>query len=570
MRSEAWFEGDNEVALDHRVAFRNAGMEPPRSGQPVIGILCPASDVNPCDLPLRALVDEVKAGIRSRGGIGVELPVMSLGEDLMKPTAMLYRNLLAMEVEEYLRSYPLDGAVILGGCDKSIPGAVMGALSAGLPFLVVTSGSRRVARFEGSDAGAGTAMWRIWEQRRAGLISDERWQAFETKMACGPGVCNVMGTASTMAVVAEALGLVLPGTSLRPSGDPLKFVDARRTGECVTDMVTEGSTAREIVTDAAIRNAVRTLHAVGGSTNAVLHLLAIAGRATSPLTLDDFNDLGRHIPVVADIQPSGSLLIADLHDAGGVLAVMTLIRDRLELDALSATGASWSQTLTGSPAIRRGLIDPADALLTNGSLTVLRGSLAPDGAVVKTSAMSPRLRRHRGRAVVFDGYHDMLTRMDDPDLDVTEDDVLVLAGAGPVGVPGMPEWGMLPLPARLTARGVDDMVRISDSRMSGTSFGTCILHVAPEGAVGGPIGLVRTGDPIVVDVDARRLDIEIPTTDLAARRERWVSPAERHHRGWPKLYRDHVMQANTGCDFDFLRPGPGPYQPMVEPVIGRS
>lgn len=572
LRSHAWFAGDDEVAVIHRVAMRNAGFNlSAEERRPVIGVLNSASDLNPCNLPLRALANDVRAGVNEGGGICVELPVMSLGEDLMKPTAMLYRNLLAMEVEEYLRTYPVDGVVLLANCDKSVPGAVMGAASADLPFLVVTAGARpATAVFHGRQVGSGTDLWRAWEDHRSGRMNDEEWAEFERCLACGQGACNTMGTASSMAIVAETLGLSLPGTSVIPAADPDRARAAHESGRRIVAMVQEGLAPSRILTDAAFRNATRVLHAIGGSTNALVHLLAIAGRTASSLSLNDLGVLGRNIPMLVDVEPSGRLLIQDFHAAGGVPALLRLLDNQLELESLSATGRPWSAELPLTVTTGGALQDPSSICSPDGAFAIVNGTLAPHGAVLKTSAASPGLFEHFGPALVFRSYEEMRDRIDDPQLPVTPDTVLVLAGAGPVGVPGMPEWGMIPIPAKLAAAGVKDMVRITDARMSGTSFGTCFLHVAPEAAVGGPLALVRDGDIIRVDVRGGRLDLDVDSDELDRRRTAWTPPVSSHLRGWPALYQAHVTQADTGCDFDFLRAPTPQHRRFVPPVIGRS
>ena len=572
LRSREWFAGDDEVAVMHRVAMRNAGFDLNADEQrPVIGVLNSASDLNPCNLPLHALVGDVREGVTEAGGICVELPVMSLGEDLMKPTAMLYRNLLAMEVEEYLRTYPLDGVVVLANCDKSVPGAVMGAVSADLPFLVVTAGARpATSLFRGRRVGTGTDLWRAWEDHRSGRMDDQQWAEFERCLACGQGACNTMGTASSMAIVMEALGLSLPGTSVIPAGDPKRSVAARDSGRRVVAMVNESLLPSHVLTNAAFRNAVRVLHAVGGSTNAIVHLLAIAGRTAASLRLKDIGPLGQGIPVIADVEPSGRLLIQDFDAAGGVPALLRLLGDRVELEAVTATGEPWGSLLPMAVATGGALCAPASSPHPDGAFAVVSGSLAPLGAVLKTSAATAALLEHRGPALVFRSYADMRERIDDPDLPVTPETVLVLAGAGPVGVPGMPEWGMIPIPAKLAAAGVKDMVRVTDARMSGTSFGTCFLHVAPEAAVGGPLALVRDGDVIGVDVKAGRLELEVSDEELARRRAEWAPTPSSHLRGWPALYQAHVTQADTGCDFDFLLAPTPEHRRFVPPVVGRS
>ena len=582
LRSREWFDGDDEVAVMHRVALRSSGLDlgdaPDRADwgdRPVIGIADSSSELNPCNQPLRALAERVRQGVHEAGGIAVTFGVMSLGEDLMKPSAMLYRNLLSMEVEEYLRSYPLDGVVLLANCDKSVPGAVMGALSADLPTVVVTAGPRPPASFRGRQVGTGTDLWRAWQDHRTGALDDAGWAEFERCLACGQGACNTMGTASSMAIVTEALGLALPGSALVPAGDQARDEIAVEAGRRVVALVADDVRPSAIATDAAFRNAVRALHAVGGSTNAVVHLLAMAGRTASRLTLDDVAALGRDVPMIADVEPSGRFLAQDLHAAGGLPAVLATLGDRVETGALTVSGRTWREELdlrapsAGDPE-RPALRPVDDPLREGGTFAVVRGSLAPDGALLKASAASPELMRHTGPALVFRSYAEMRERIDDPELPVTPDTVLVLAGAGPVGAPGMPEWGMIPIPAKLAADGVSDMVRVTDARMSGTSFGTCFLHVAPEAAVGGPLALVQDGDPVTVDVEAGLVDLDVDPAELDRRRAGRVLPADEHLRGWPALYRRHVTQADTGCDFDFLQAPTAAHRRFVPPVVGRS
>lgn len=571
LRSRAWFEGDDEVALIHRVAMRNAGIQiDVDHDRPVIAILNSASDLNSCNLPLSGYVGEIRAGIEEAGGIAVELPVMSLGEDLMKPTAMLYRNLLSIEVEEYCRTYPIDGLVLLANCDKSVPGAIMGATSADMPFILVTAGPRPISIFEGRRVGTGTDTWRAWQEHRSGAMSDERWEQYERCLACGQGACNTMGTASSMAVIAEVLGVSLPGSAAVPANDPRRAAIARSSGRRVVELVREDARPLARLTAPAFRNAVRALHAVGGSTNAIIHLLAMAGRSNFALTLQDLDALGRDVPVIADVEPSGRLLMQDFDAAGGVPVLMGALHDVMEMGAMTASGRPWSEEAVGGDEYGGAIIDPASSPSPNGCFRVVRGNLAPDGAVIKVSAASPRLMRHTGPAVVFHGYEDMRARIDDPSLGITPDSVLVLAEAGPVAVPGMPEWGMIPIPAALAATGVDDMVRVTDARMSGTSFGACVLHVAPEAAVGGPLGLVRDGDPITLDVDAGVLSLHVDDAELSARAELTKPFSTPHLRGWPALFQQHVLQADRGCDLDFLCAPTAETRRVVPPVIGRS
>ncbi|MHB1781814.1 MAG: dihydroxy-acid dehydratase, partial [Acidimicrobiales bacterium] len=514
LRSDRWIVGSDEVALEHRVALRSAGVAVgPDGGRPVIGIANSASELNPCNLPLRELAGAACDGIVEAGGLAVEFPVISLGEDLMKPTAMLYRNLLAIEIEEMLRSYPLDGVVLLANCDKTVPGALMGAASTRLPALLVTGGARPPCVFRGDRVGTGTALWRLWDERRAGALDDAAWLELEHCLSKGTGACNTMGTASTMAILAEVLGLLVPGASTIPSGDPRALDAARATGRRVTELAAHGGSPFATCDDASFRNAIRVLNAIGGSTNAVLHLVALAGRLGIDLDLGDVDRLGRDVPLLVDVEPAGSGLLPDFDAAGGVPALMRELGDLLEPEVVladgrrtaevagTASGASAGTASGMASAMSSGAILPRDRpLLSGGAFRVVQGTLAPDGAVLKRSSATPALLRHRGRAVVFHGYEEMRYRIDDPSLDVDETSVLVLAGCGPVGGPGMPEWGMIPIPRKLLEAGVRDMVRVTDARMSGTSFGTVYLHVAPEAAIGGPLGHVRDGD--VIDTDA--------------------------------------------------------------------
>ena len=570
LRSRAWFAGDDETALANRVALASSGIEVTADAdRPVIGIANSASDLNPCNLPLVELAESAKAGVRAAGGLPVVFPTMSLGEDLMKPTAMLYRNLLAMEIEETIRAYPLDGIVILANCDKTVPGAIMGAISTDVPTIVVTAGARAPAVFRGHRIGTGTDLWRLWDERRAGHLSDAEWAELEGSLSCGLGACNTMGTASTMAILTEALGLMLPGSSSVAAEDPRRRSLARDAGARAVELVREELTPSHILTPAAFRNAIRVLHAVGGSTNAVIHLAAMAGRVGVPFELDDVRRYGADVPVLADIEPSGIGLMQDFDAGGGLPSLMREIAPLLETSARTITGTPLADVL-GSAAAPSGAIRTADrALHEHGAFATVRGSLAPDGALVKTSAATPALLRHRGRAVVFHGYDEMRRRVEDPALEADADSVLVLADCGPVGA-GMPEWGMVPIPLKLIEAGVHDMVRVTDARMSGTSFGTVFLHVAPEAAIGGPLALVEDGDTITVDVEEGRLDLDVAEDELERRRARWIAPPQLHLRGWPLLYREHVMQAPDGCDFDFLRAPTSAHRRFVEPVVGRS
>ena len=570
LRSDAWFTGDDEVAMQHRVAFATAGLDVSRQGgRPVIGIANSASELNPCNLPLRELAGAVRRGVLEAGGIPAEFGSISLGEDLMKPTSMLYRNLLAIEIEEMIRANPLDGIVILANCDKTVPGAIMGAASADVPTVVVTGGARPPAVFRGERIGTATALWRLWDERRTGRLGDDGWRALEACLNCGTGACNTMGTASTMALLTEALGLMIPGSSTIPAGDPRAPAAAAEAGRRAVAAVTGGLVPSALLSPAAFGNAIRVLHAVGGSTNAVIHLAAIAGRVGVDLPLDELARLGADMPVLADIQPSGGGLMQDFDAAGGLPALLRELAGLLDGAAGTIAGLTIGEIAAAAPA-PTGAIRPLDRPLgTGGAFAVVRGSLAPDGAIIKTSAATPGLLRHRGPAVVFHDYEDMRRRVEDPALPVTAGSVLVLRGCGPVGA-GMPEWGMIPIPAKLAAAGVTDMVRVTDARMSGTSYGTVFLHAAPEAAVGGPLALVADGDMISVDAAAGLISLEVPEGELARRRAAWASPASPHLRGWPALYRDHVLQAPQGCDLDFLRAPTAAHRRFVEPVVGRS
>jgi dihydroxyacid dehydratase/phosphogluconate dehydratase len=455
LRSSEWFFGDDETALSHRVVMKSVGLETdPSNARPIIGIADSSSDLNPCNLPLRKLVDEVKRGVLDAGGLPVAFPVMSLGEDLMKPSAMLYRNLLSMEVEEYLRAYPIDGVVLLANCDKSVPGSLMGAASANLPTVMLTAGARPVPVFRGKRIGTGTDLWRKWADLRAGKIDEAEWKEFEACLDCGLGSCNTMGTASSVAIMVEVLGLTLPGTSTIPAGTPERDRAAYESGVAAVRMVQKGITPAQVLTPAAFRNAARVLHACGGSTNAIIHLLAISGRVGGDLTLGDVSKLGEHIPVLADVLPSGEFLIQDFHAAGGTPALMAKLMDHLELEAITLDGETWLSHLPESTVTHAAIRNMSDPLKSDGAFAVVKGSLAPRGALIKTSAASSSLMKHRGHAVVFSGYEDMRMRIDDLTLNITPDSVLVLAGCGAVGVPGMPEWGMIPIPKHLAEQGL--------------------------------------------------------------------------------------------------------------------
>jgi dihydroxy-acid dehydratase len=552
LRSSAWYAGDDRNAYIHRAWMRRGAPDDAFAGRPQIAIANTASQLTPCNSHLGEIADAVGLGVHEASGVALEMPVVSLGETQVKPTAMLWRNMAAMAAEEMLRANPIDGAVLLGGCDKTIPSLLMAAASVDLPAVVVPGGPMLTGTFRGVPLGCGTDVWRLSEEVRAGTLSEQDFLRSETAMIRSRGHCNTMGTASTMAIVAEALGMVLPGTAGTPAPDSRLLQAAHETGRLVIEMVEADRRPSAVLSPGAFHNAIVTLAAVGGSTNAVLHLLALAGRVGVELTLEDFDRIGSHVPLLVDLQPSGRYLMEDFHRAGGLVAVLREISDLLDPDAITVTGRPLVDHLGEAPIWDAEVIRTrAQPLVPEAGIAVLRGSLAPDGAVIKPSAASPELLQHTGPAVVFDSIEDFHARVDDPDLPVTADSILVLRGCGPRGYPGMPEVANMPLPRKLLAQGVRDMVRICDGRMSGTAYGTVVLHVAPEAAAGGPLALVRDGDQIVLDVPARRLDLDVTEAELATRtpnRAGFASPA----RGWQRLYVDHVQQADTGADLDFL------------------
>jgi dihydroxy-acid dehydratase len=527
--------------------------------RPIVGIINTWSDLSPCHAHLRERAEAVKRGILLAGGMPFELPAMSLGEVMVKPTTMVYRNLLAMEVEELIRSLPIDGVVLLAGCDKTTPGTVMGAISAGVPLLFCPAGpmlnDRYVRRGEAERRiGAGTHTRVFWDEYQAGRVSDEEWVRLEGRMTRSPGTCNTMGTASTMTSIVEALGLALPGSTSIPAMDAGHNRMATDCGERIVQMIAQDLTPQRLLTPASFGNAAAVQMALGGSTNAAIHLIAMARRAGVPLTLEQLDAIGRRVPVLANLFPSGDRLMEDFHYAGGLPALMNRIREHLALDALTVTGRTLGENIAGREVQDDEVIRPLERPVSDsGALAVLRGNLAPEGAVMKSSAANPRYFRHTGRALVFDSPAEMNARCADPELDCDEDTVLVLRHAGPVGAPGMPEWGGLPIPKKLLDRGVRDMMRISDARMSGTHYGTCILHVSPEAAIGGPLALVQTGDRIALDVEARSLQLLVDEAELARRRAAWKPPVTPYARGYIRLYQQHVTQAHEGCDFDFLQ-----------------
>jgi dihydroxy-acid dehydratase len=556
-RSSEWLDRHDLDGFLHRSWLKSSGVSDEAfRGRPVIGICNSWSELVNCNVHLRGLAEAVKRGVLQAGGFPREFPVMSLGESLMKPTTMLYRNLMAMDVEESIRSYPLDGVVLLTGCDKTNPASILGACSANIPTIVVTGGPMLNGRWRGRELGSCSDCWHYHEELRAGRISEREFTEIEDSMSRSNGHCMTMGTASTMACVTEALGLTPPGGAAIPAVDSRRAHLAETAGRQIVELVERDLRPSDILTREALENAIRALHAISGSTNAIIHLIAYAGRLGIDLPLSLFDELCASTPWLVDLKPAGAHLMEDFYYAGGLPAVLEQIRDLLHLDAITVTGRTVGENLDSVPTeiIDEGVIRPrSNPLDPGGSLVVLRGNLCPDGAVMKISAADARLLSHEGRAIVFEDIHDLAARVDDPDLDVDADSVMVLRNAGPVGAPGMPEWGHLPIPAKLLKQGVSDLLRISDARMSGTSYGAVVLHVAPEAAVGGPLALIQTGDRIRLDVEARALDVLLDDAELAQRRAAWTPPTRKDERGYRRLYEDHVLQANEGCDLDFLR-----------------
>ena len=567
LRSARWFAPDDFRSFGHRSRAMQMGYAPTDwVGKPIIAIVNTWSDANQCHAHFKQRVDDVKRGVLQAGGFPLELPAISLSESMVKPTTMLYRNFLAMETEELLRSHPVDGAVLMGGCDKTTPGLTMGALSMGLPFIYLPAGPMLRGNWRGQVLGSGSDAFKYWDERRAGRLSDQAWQEMEAGIARSHGTCMTMGTAATMTGIAEALGLTLPGASSIPAADANHIRMSAECGRRIVDMVWDDLTPARMLGRASFDNAIACAMAMGCSTNAIIHLIAMSRRAGHPVTLDDFDAASRKVPVIANIRPSGdAYLMEDFFYAGGLPALLERIRGHLQIDALTVNGKTIGENIAGAEVYHDDVIRPLERpIYAEGALAVLRGNLAPDGVCIKPSACAPHLLRHTGRALVFDDYPALKQAVDDPDLDVSGDDILVLRYAGPKGA-GMPEWGMLPIPTKLLKAGVKDMLRLSDARMSGTSYGGCLLHCAPEAAIGGPLALVKTGDRITVDVPARTIHLEVSDDELALRRAAWVAPQPRYERGYGWLFGRHILQANEGCDFDFLETSFG--APVAEPDI---
>ncbi|MBO9431981.1 L-arabinonate dehydratase [Sulfitobacter sp. R18_1] len=556
LRSARWFAPDDLRSFGHRSRMMQMGLGPEDwEGRPVIGILNTWSEMNPCHLHFRDRAEDVKKGIAQAGGLGLEIPTISIDESFTKPTSMLYRNMIAMETEETIRSHPLDGVVLMGGCDKSTPGLTMGAISAGVPFIFLPAGPMLRGNYAGRALGSGSDAWKFWDERRAGTISAEEWVGVEGGIARSYGHCMTMGTASTMTAIAEAMGLTLPGATSIPAADAGHKRMSASCGRRIVDMVWEDLTPDKIITPAAVQNAATVAMATGCSTNAVVHLLAMARRAGVALELNDLDALGRTTPLIANIRPLGSseYLMEDFYFAGGLRALMDQLGDKLDRSAITCTGKPLEEGIANAPVYNDDVIRPlSNPVYKEGSLAVLKGNLCPNGAVIKPAACDQKFHHHEGPALVFDSYPEMKAAIDDENLNVTPDHVLVLRNAGPQGGPGMPEWGMLPMPKALLKQGHRDMLRISDARMSGTSYGACILHVAPESFVGGPLALLKTGDIVRMDLEARTLDMLVDENELAARRAAWKAPEPRFERGWGYMFQRHVGQADQGCDFDYL------------------
>jgi dihydroxy-acid dehydratase len=555
LRSFQWYGVNDLHGFGHRSRTKQMGYaKEDFAGKPVIAIINTWSEINQCHSHFKQRAEEVKRGVWQAGGFPVELPAMSLSEPFVKPSTMLYRNMLAMEAEELLRSHPMDGAVLMGGCDKTTPALLMAASSMNIPAIFVPAGPMLRGNWHGNTLGSGTDSWKYWAELRAGTITQDDWEEIEGGIARSPGHCMTMGTASTMTSVAEALGMTLPGAATIPAADSNHPRMATASGRRIVDMVWQDQKPRDIMTMKAIENAIVTVMTLGGSTNAAIHILAMAARNGHEIDLELLDKLSRTTPVLCDLRPSGRFLMEDFYYAGGLRGLLNRLRDHLHLDCVTANGKTLGENLDGAEVFNDEVIRTVDnAMSKEGGVVVLRGNLAPGGAVIKHTAADPKFHKHAGPAVVFDSHRDLLERVDDPDLKVTPDSVLVMKNAGPVGGPGMPEWGMLPIPKKLLQQGVRDMVRISDARMSGTSYGTCVLHVAPESFIGGPLALVRDGDMIELDIFGRTLNLLVDEAELAKRRESWKAPAPHYPRGYGWMFTQHIQQADKGCDFDFLR-----------------
>ena len=568
LRSARWFGPADLRSFGHRSRAMQMGYAPEEwAGKPIIAILNTWSDLQPCHSHFKTRVEDVKRGILMAGGFPVELPALSVSESFVKPTTMMYRNMLAMETEELLRSHPVDGVVLMGGCDKTTPGLLLGATSMNLPAIFLPAGPMLRGNFQGKFLGSGSDAWKYWDELRAGKITEDDWLGVEAGIARSYGTCMTMGTASTMTAIAEAVGMVLPGGSSVLAADAGHIRLASESGRRIVDMVWEDLTPRKIQTRPAFENAIAVAMAMGCSTNAIIHLIAMARRAGQDIGLPDFESASRRVPVIGNVRPTGTAyLMEDFFYAGGIRALMVEISQHLHLDCLTVSGKTLGENIDGAKIFNNDVIrSTKNPIYGEGSLAVLTGNLAPDGCVIKPAAMDQRFLKHSGPAMVFDDYPSLKKAVDDENWEITADHVLVLRNAGPQGGPGMPEWGMLPMPKKLLKEGHRDMVRLSDARMSGTSYGACVLHVAPESFIGGPLALLRTGDIVTLDVDARSINIDVPDAELAARRAAWVPPAPRFERGYGFMFTKHIQQADQGCDFDFLLTEFG--AEVSEPVI---
>jgi dihydroxy-acid dehydratase len=552
LRSHRWFGVPDLRAFGHRSRIKQIGFDAvDYTGKPVIGIINTWSDVNSCHTHFKQRVEDVKRGVWQAGGFPLELPAISLAEPIVKPTTMLYRNFLAMETEELLRSHPIDGAVLMGGCDKTTPGLIMGAISMDVPAIFLPAGPMLRGNWHGKILGSGSDSWKYWAELKAGNITEEAWDEIENGIARSVGTCMTMGTASTMTAIAETMGWSLPGASSIPAPDSNHTRMAAACGRRIVEMVWDDLKPSDFMTAQSVDNAIRCHLAMGGSTNAMVHVVAMARRAGIPLTVERFDELAREIPVLANVRPSGKYLMEDFYYAGGIRALLMRLEGELSLDCLTVNGRTLGENIAGAEVYLDDVIHTMESPVSKEAAAILKGNLAPDGCVMKPSAAEPRLLKHRGPAVAFEDYNDMAARIDTAELDVTADSILVLKNAGPIGGPGMPEWGMLPIPKKLLKEGVRDMLRISDARMSGTSYGACILHVSPEAAIGGTLALVESGDMIEVDVEARTIHLDVPEAELQKRREAW-QPKPVVGRGYERMFAAHIQQAHDGCDFDFL------------------
>ena len=568
LRSQRWFNKNDFRSFNHRSRVMQLGWSREEfEGRPIIGILNTWSGLNACHMHFKERVEDVKRGVLMAGGMPVELPCMSLYETLVKPSALLYRNLLAMEVEENIRMHPIDGVVLMGGCDKTTPGLLLGAISANVPAIFIPAGPMLRGDYRGQPLGSGSDAFKYWDDYRAGECSAETLEGVCAGIARSTGTCMVMGTASTMTCVVDAMGLSMPGAACIPAVDTNHIRMCSAAGRRIVEMVWEDMKPTDLITKESCENGIAVAMAEGCSTNAIIHIIALARRAGVELSIDDFDRISQTVPVLANIRPSGQkYLMEDFYYAGGLLALMERMREHLHLDCMTVNGRTVGENIAGAEVFDDDVIRPlTDPIYPKGALAVLRGNLAPNGAVIKVSACSPKFYKHTGPALVCDTYADYKKVADDEDLDVTEDTVMILRNAGPRGGPGMPEWGMLPVPTKLVKQGIRDMVRISDARMSGTSYGACVLHVSPESYIGGPLALVRTGDMVTLDIEARRLTLEVSDQELARRREAWRAPAPRYGRGYIWMFDQHVTQAEEGCDFTFLQRdhGEAPFEPDI-------